>query len=149
MCGAMALLFVLALAACNEDDMVLSYQHSVQVGLRSMHTKRDTVLTDIKIYGVGKADSLVHDSKAGELFMLLDLNRDTTQFRLVLHKYTEEMITFCYHKKLEPVAGGNGMAAHITLDTVMTTSMIVDSLAIENREIKYNENKTNVSFYVY
>lgn len=138
-----------AFVACSEDNMLLSYQHSVQVGLNSVHTKLDTTLTDIKLYGLGRTDSLVHDARASELFMSLDLNHDTTQFRLVVHKYLEEEITFCYHKRFEPVASGNGMAAHITIDTVITTSYLIDSVAIVNREIKYNENLTNVRFYIY
>lgn len=140
----------LAAEACNaEDDLQLSYQHTVQVGLYSIHTHNDTTLTDVKIYGVGREDSLLYDSEViGSLFLNLNLNRCTTEF--VFRTMTlEDDLFFRYSKQKEPVSGSSGIAMEITLDSVGHTSTFIDSVAIVNKKIRYNESLENVRLYIY
>ena len=138
------------LVSCNNDDDVqLSYQHTVQVGLYSMHTHNDTTLTDVKIYGVGREDSLLYDEASiGSLFLNMRMDHDTTEF--VFQTQTlEDDLFFSYTTRLVPVSGTAGIAMEITLDSVGHTSTFIDSVAIVYNKIKYNESRENVQIFVY
>lgn len=140
----------MALSSCNnEDDVQLSYQHTVQVGLYSMHTHNDTTLTEVQIYGVGRADSLLYDEEsAGSLFLNMRMAHDTTEF--VFRTQTlEDDLFFRYSRRLEPVSGTAGIAMEITLDSVGHTNTFIDSVAIVYNKVKYNESRENVQIFVY
>ncbi len=145
-----ALMPAMLLWACNNDDDVqLSYQHTVQVGLYSMHTHNDTTLSTVQIFGVGREDSLLYDvTTCSDMFLNLNLKRDTTEF--VFRTQTlEDDLFFSYTKRLSPVSGSAGIAMEITLDSVGHTSTFIDSVAIVYDKIKYNESRENVQIFVY
>ncbi len=138
------------LASCNNDDDVqLSYQHTVQVGLYSMHTHNDTTLSEVQVYGVGREDSLLYDvSSTGSLYLNMRLAHDTTEF--VFRTQTlEDDLFFRYRKQLVPVSGTAGIAMEITLDSIGYTSTFIDSVAIVYNKVKYNESRENVQIFVY
>lgn len=138
------------LASCNnEDDVQLSYQHTVQVGLYSMHTHNDTSLTAVQIYGVGRSDSLLYDEDAvSSLFLNMRMAHDTTEF--VFRTQTlEDDLFFTYSRQLVPVSGTAGIAMEITLDSVGYTNTFIDSVAIVYNKVKYNESRENVQIFVY
>lgn len=139
-----------AFVACNNDDDVqLSYQHTVQVGLYSMHTHNDTTLTDVKIYGVGREDSLLYDEASlGSLFLNMRMANDTTEF-VFKTQTLEDDLFFSYTKRLVPVSGTAGIAMEITLDSVGHTNTFIDSVAIVYDKVKYNESRENVQIFVY
>ena len=136
--------------ACNaDDDMQLSYQHTVQVGLYSMHTHNDTTLTEVSVYGIGREDSLLYDKETtGSLFLNLDMRRCTTEF-VVKTQTLEDDLFFTYEKQLDAVSGSAGIAMEITLDSIGYTNTFIDSAAISYRKIKYNESLENVKIFVY
>lgn len=145
-----ALTASVALVSCNnEDDVQLSYQHTVQVGLYSMHTHNDTTLTDVQIYGVGRSDSMLYDvASVGSLFLNMRMAHDTTEF--VFRTQTlEDDLFFTYTKRLVPVSGTAGIAMEITLDSVGFTNTFIDSVAIVYNKVKYNESRENVQIFVY
>ena len=151
---------VLALAAvaatvavshgCNaDDDMQLSYQHTVQVGLYSMHTHNDTTLTEVSVYGIGREDSLLYDMvTTGSLYLNLDMSRCTTEF-VIKTQTLEDDIFFTYSKQMEAVSGSAGIAMEITLDSMGYTNTFIDSAAISYSKVKYNESLENVKVFVY
>ena len=145
-----AVMSVVAIQSCNSDDDVqLSYQHTVQVGLYSVHTKNDTTLTDVQVYGVGREDSLLYDETSlTSLYLNMNLHRCTTEF-VVRTQTLEDDITFFYTKQLESVSGSAGIAMEIKLDSIEHTKTFIDSVAIVHRNVKYNESIENVRIFVY
>ncbi len=140
----------LLLASCNaDDDIQLSYQHTAQVGLYSAHTRNDTTLRQVQIFGVGREDSLLYDTDAaGSLFLNLNLNRCTTEF--VFRTQTlEDDLFFRYTAQKVPVSGSAGIAMEITLDSVGHTSTFIDSVAVVRPQIRYNESLENVQIFIY
>lgn len=136
-------------AACDDDDIQLSYQHTVQVSLYSMHTHNDTVLTNVKIYGVGREDSLLYDvDEIGALFLNLNLKQNTTQFVFKTQTLQDELL-FCYNQHLEPISGSGGIGVQLHLDSVGHTSVFIDSVSVVYPDIKYNESLENVQVFVY
>lgn len=138
------------LSSCNnEDDVQLSYQHTVQVGLYSMHTHNDTTLTEIQVYGIGREDSLLYDVEhTGSLYLNMNMGRDTTEF-VMKTQTLEDDLFFTYHKELVPVSGSAGIAMEITIDSVAHTSTFIDSVAVVYNKVKYNESRENVQLFVY
>ncbi len=147
---ATTLFATLILFSCNsDDDMQLSYQHTVQVGLYSVHTLNDTSLTEVEIYGVGREDSLLYDEESlSSLFLNMNLNADTTEFVFKTQTLQDDLF-FRYTKKLESVSGSSGIAMQITIDSVGHTTTFIDSVAIVNKHVNYNESLENVQIFVY
>lgn len=140
----------MALAACNaEDDMQLSYQHTVQAGLYSMHTHNDTTLTKVQIFGIGREDSLLYDEESiGKLFLNLNLSRCTTEYVFCTQTLQDD-IFFTYQKQKEPVSGSSGIAMELTLDSVGHTTTFIDSIAVVESKIRYNESLENIKIFIY
>lgn len=138
------------LCACNNgDDMLLSYQHTVQIGLYSRSTHNDTTLTQVQIYGVGREDSLLYDEESvSSLFLNLNMNEDSTKYVFKTQTLQDELF-FTYTKHLSPVSGSGGITMELTLDSVGYTSVFIDSVAVSYSEINYNESRENVQIFVY
>ncbi len=136
------------MSACNSaDSALLSYQHTVQVGLYSCHTQNDTTLTNVQVRGVG-VDSLLYDEEElGEFFLNINMNADETQFILRTQTLQDEM-TIRYTKSLESV-GGSGIAMELRIDSIGNTNTFIDSVSIVNKYIRYNESSENVQIFIY
>ena len=133
----------------NTDDMLLSYQHTVQVGLYSRSTHNDTTLTSVQVYGIGREDSLLYDVESvSSLFLNMNMNADNTQYVFKTQTLQDELF-FSYRKRLSPVSGSGGITMELTLDSVGHTSVFVDSVAITYAEVNYNESRENVQIFVY
>lgn len=135
--------------ACNGDDMLLSYQHTVQIGIYSTHTHADTVLTQVQIYGIGREDSLLYDEPSlSAAFLNLNLKRDTTEY-IFRTQTLQDNLFFRYRKSLEPVSGSGGLTINLRIDSVGYTNTFIDSVAIVHPEVNYNESLENVKIFVY
>ncbi len=147
----LSLLFIAcAIVGCNNtDDMLLSYQHTVQVGLYSRSTHNDTILTDVQVYGIGREDTLLYDVESvTALFLNLNMNADSTKYVFRTQTLQDELF-FSYSKRLTPVSGSGGITMELTLDSVGHTSVFIDSVAITYADINYNESIENVQIFVY
>ena len=114
-----------------------------------MHTHNDTTLTEIKIWGIGREDSLLYDiPSASSLYMNLNMNQDTTAFVFCTQTLQDE-ISFSYTRSIEPVSGAGGITMEMNLNQVKHTQVFIDSVAIKHRAIKYNENIENIQIFVY
>lgn len=136
--------------ACNgTDDMLLSYQHSMQAKFYSRNTHKDTVLTVVKVWGVGK-DELLYDGtqNLNELFLPLNMNDSKTEF-VIASQTIQDIVTVEYKSHVQPVSGSGGLTMEIHLDTISATNTFIDSIAISHADIKYNENIENVKIFVY
>ncbi len=142
-------LAALVVVACNEDDMLLSYQHTAQVGVYSMRTGDDTVLVNVDVTGIGRTDTLYTAESTAELYLNLNLSSDTTGFRVCTQGTLVDELTFFYQKSLKPVSGSSGIAAEIHIDSVSYTSVFIDSVSIVEPDIIYNESETNVQIFIY
>ncbi|MBE6341485.1 MAG: hypothetical protein J6Y72_10360 [Bacteroidales bacterium] len=143
-----SLLFIIVWSACNSaDSALLSYQHTIQVGLYSCHTQNDTTLTNVQVRGIG-VDSLLYDEdELGELFLNINMNADVTRFMLSTQTLNDEM-TITYTKSLESV-GGSGIAMEVRIDSIGCTNTFIDSVSIVNKYIRYNESSENVQIFIY
>lgn len=144
-----SLIIAILSTRCAEEDMLLSYQHTLQVGLYSMHTHKDTSLTNVQIYGIGREDSLLYDEPAvSALFLNLNMNTDSTKYVFKTQTLQDEL-TITYDKHLTPVSGSGGITMELHVNSIAHTQVFIDSVAIVNRNIKYNESLENVKIFVY
>ena len=149
------LLFVVLLGfvvkSCTTDDVVLSYQHNVQAGFYSARSvsHKDTTLTDVKIYGIGREDSALYNtSSISKLFLNLNLNQAQTGY--IIHTKTlQDTIMFWYTKELTPISGAGGVTFALTIDSVGYTNTFIDSVSIIYPQLEYNENAENVKIFIY
>ncbi len=135
---------------CETSDICLSNQNAAQAGLYSAysHTDKDTVLTDLYVYGVGSENSLLYDSVSlNKLFLPLSMHSDTSMY-LIKVKTLLDTIWFKYRRDLTYVSGDCGMAVEIELDTIWFTGRFIDSVAIIQPFIRYNENVENIKLYI-
>lgn len=141
---------VMLIWSCNsDDDVLLSYQHTVQVGLYSTHTHKDTVLTEVEIYGIGREDSLlINEEQVGSFYLNLDMNNDETHFNFKTRSLMDNL-SFYYKRKLEPVSGAGGITMEIFIDSMQNTNQFIDSVVITHKALKYKENLENVQLYIF
>ncbi len=135
--------------ACNDDDMLLSYQHSVQVGVYSMRSKSDTVLINVDVVGIGQTDTLYTAESTSELYLNMDLSTNQTGYRIRTHQSLVDELYFYYQMTVRPVSGSGGIAAELYIDSVAYTSVYIDSVSIVKPEVLYNDSETNVEIYIY
>ena len=145
------ILLGLAATSCTTDDVCLSYQHNVQAGFYSAKSakKADTTLTDVKIFGLGRADSALYDTESiSKIFLNLNLNQDYTGY--VIHTKTlQDTIEFWYSKELSPISGSCGVTFSLTIDSVAHTNTFIDSVSIIYPALQYKENAENVKIFIY
>jgi len=129
----------------------LSNQNAAQAGLYSSYHSGDvdTMLNDLYILGIGREDSLLYDSAhVSELFLPLSMHSDTTGFIVRVRTLTDTL-WFSYTRDLSYVSGECGMAVEMNIDTVWHTDRFLDSVAIIQPLIRYNENVENIKIYIY
>ena len=150
-----SILFIVILYSCNAEDFCLSNQHAVQTGLYSYNSvpnDKDTTLTDVSIYGVGKTDSIYESVSLQKAFLPLSFLNDTTQFVIFLTQLKSDTIKFVYRKELNFISGDCGYIFDFHLDTVLFSSSayrIIDSVSIAYSEVKYGEDIENVKIYIH
>ncbi|MCQ2227281.1 MAG: DUF6452 family protein [Bacteroidales bacterium] len=145
-----ATLFAVIVVACSEtSDMLLSYQNTLQVGVYSRHTKNDTTLVNFVAYGEGRSDSLLYNMETvGEIFLNLNMHADSVRFILQTQSLQDEMFVR-YSKSLEPVSASGGITMNLHVDSISTTHVFIDSVAVSHPAVKYNESLENVKIFVY
>ncbi len=146
----LAVILGIIFGRCETSDICLSNQNAAQTGLYSAysHTDKDTVLTNLYVLGLGKGDNLLYDSVSlNKLFLPLSMHSDTTAY-LIKVKTLLDTIWFVYKRDLSYVSGDCGMAVEIELDTILFTGRFIDSVAIIQPFIKYNENTENIKLYI-
>jgi hypothetical protein len=144
------LFFSIVLIRCSPDDICLSNQNAVQVGFYSAYseTDKDTTLSDLSVFGVGRSDSLLYRNVAvNKLFLPLSMHVDTTAFLLKVSTL-QDTLWLAYKRRLSYVSGNCGMAVEITVDTMWFNGRFIDSVAIVQPLIKYNENVENIKLYI-
>lgn len=144
-------LLAVVMSSCGAEDICLSYQHNVQVGLYSSRSvaDKDTLLTEVSVWGVGKSDTLLYRNQSvSGLFLNLNLNDSVTAY-VIQTRTLKDTLEFTYRKQLEAVSGSCGPAFHITLEAVRHSNLFIDSVSLAHPSIRYNENLENVKIYIY
>ncbi|MBN2165244.1 MAG: hypothetical protein JW717_03105 [Marinilabiliaceae bacterium] len=146
---------VIGLSSCSNSDLCLSNQHAVQLGFYSARTStasndKDSVLTDVSIYGLGKTDSVYESKSINKVFLPLSFanDPDTTSFIIRARDYYDT-ISFVHSKELDYISGDCGYIFKFSVDTVLFTTLIIDSVAIAYPKINYGEDIENVKVYIY
>jgi hypothetical protein len=146
----LGIVLLLVFSKCDEmGDLCLSNQNAVQAGLYSTyHTAdKDTVMTDLYIKGIGNDSLLYSDASANKLFLPLSMHNDSTAFQIKI-KTLLDTLWFSYSRKLVYVSGDCGMFVESEIDTVWFTGRFIDSVAIIDPYIRYNENIENIKIYI-
>lgn len=150
---ALAMLSIVFVYACGNEnsDFCLSNQQSVQAGFYSSYAAndKDSTVRNVFIYSLG-VDSITYDTvTVNKIYLPLNLHKDTSQFIIDINTL-KDTITFVHSKELNFVSGECGFVFSLYLDTVYHSDVsFIDSVAIVNDEIIYNENFENVKIYLY
>ncbi len=148
---AFALISIILIYACTDEttDFCLSNQQSVQAGFYSSYTFKDSSVSDVVIYSVD-VDSITYDTvTVSDVFLPLNMLIDTSKFIVEINSL-KDTVSFVHQKELNFVSGECGFVFSFYLDTVLfSDNSFIDSIAVDNNEIIYNENFENVKIYLY
>jgi hypothetical protein len=143
-------LLILTATCCDEDSICLSNQHAVQASLYSAlyTTDEDTSLSDASVIGVELTDSVYANETIQDLFLPLSFTSDTTIY-VIYNNTLRDTVWFSHTKELYFISGECGFSFNFHLDSVWTTHIFIDSVAIYYDEINYNESVENVKIYIF
>ncbi len=142
---------LIGLLSCTSDEICLSNQHALQAGLYSARSERekDTTLISASVYGVGEGlDSIYKEEAISKLFFPLSFNSDTTAF-IIDEGILRDTIWFRHTKELIYISRDCGFTYDFRIDSIWYTTVLVDSVAVDNPGVKYSENVENVKIFVY
>lgn len=153
-------LLVAVTAGCSGNEC---YENHTALPLASFYNiadMRPVTLNRVKIYGVGApGDSVLYTSQnLGEAYLPFRLWQDTTQYVFAYNgllpdsiaaAYPElvpkDTVTFVYKPKEWFVSPACGAMYFYDMDTVVHTSVLMDSVAFN--EVITNENITNIKIF--
>lgn len=138
------------LFSCQSDEACLSNQHALQAGFYSAWSTidRDSVLTDVSVFGLDLTDSIYRKESLNELFLPLNFNSDTTAF-VVSVKTLKDTLWLVHSKELDFISGDCGYFFNFDLDTLIFTGAFIDSVAVDYPLIRYGESTENIKLYIY
>ncbi len=151
-------LLLILFCSCDESSLCLSGQSAIQVGLYSAASgqERDTTLSGVYLWGYDdrtqEDKALAIDSvRLSAMFMPTDINRDSTT--LIFREKTvasdvSDTLLFIYQREREYISGDCGFTYNLTLDTVIHSFNLIDSVVISYPSVVYNENLENVKIYI-
>ena len=144
------LIISILFSRCNVDDICLSNQNALHAEFFSMETKGRINVPRTTIYGLGMPeDSTIYmEETVNKMFLKLSYSSDTTSY-VIINQTLQDTIHFIHTKKLDFISRKCGFSFDFKLDTVYFTGIFIDSVAIINPGIKYNENFDNVEIYIY
>jgi hypothetical protein len=140
--------------SCSNQELCLSNQNSVQVGLYSAYSPskdKDTTLKNVTIYGLGRTDTLYNDATLTEAFLPLsysDKEPDTTSFVLSINNVLDTL-QFIHTKQLDFVSGECGYVFEFGLNKVGYSNFNIDTIKTSNPVIKYSKDAENIKVYIY
>jgi hypothetical protein len=142
-------IFIL-LSGCNADDICLSNQNALHADFFSMETKERVAMLRTTIWGLGMPEdsTIYNDEPVSKMFLKLSFDKDTTSF-IIMRQTIKDTIHFVHSKKLDFVSRKCGFTFNFKIDTVYFTGIFIDSVAVINPNIKYNENIDNLEIYTY
>lgn len=136
--------------SCSEDDMQLSYQHAIQMGVYSSSTQADTLLYQVTVMGDGAKEVMYQNVESLQsLFLIPNLNSNTTKFFINKRNNINNELVFYYRKKAEPVSGSGGITVNLILDSCTFIGNDIDSVVIVKPGVNYNESFENVKMYIH
>lgn len=143
------LIFVLA-TACTPESICLSNQNAMQTGFYSAYSKskKDTLLTNFSVVGLGLNDSVYSKESVQKLFLPLSFDSDITAFILENNTF-KDTLWVKHSKELYYISRKCGYAFNFKIDTVWFTSAFIDSAYVETKTVRYNENVENVEIFIY
>ncbi|WP_439183121.1 DUF6452 family protein [Carboxylicivirga taeanensis] len=148
---------ILLFAACDESSLCLSGQSAIQAGLYAAANgeAKDTTLNGVYLWGYDEMgnnkDPLIDSVTVSKMYMPVNLERDTTTF--ILRERTaasdlNDTLMLIYNRELNYVSGDCGFTYNLTLDTVIYSINLIDSVVINYPSVLYNENLENVKIFI-
>ena len=133
---------------CAQDEVYMSNQNAVQIGLASIYTMTDSTVDKFSAYGLNRTDSIYARAQTKVAFLPLRFDSDTTVF--VLQTYLRrDTMAFIHTKEQTFVSSDDGFAFNLQLKAIYYTTNFIDSVVITNPSINYNENIQNVKIYLH
>ncbi len=147
-----AILALVIIISCNNDDFCLSNQQSVQASFYSSITFKDSTVSDVTIRAIESVaddDTIYNSEVVSESFLPLSMMNDTSRF-LIQILNQKDTVSFVHSKELSFISEECGFIFEFELDTVLHSNIsFIDSVSIEYPSIVYNESTENVKIYLY
>ena len=142
------LLLQLLFSGCNNDSICLSNQHALRAYFMSMEDKTRVQVLNTTIFGLGmENDSIYKEEDVANMFLPMAFSGDTTTF-VIMVQTLADTIHFVNTKKMNFISRECGFTLDFVIDTVYFSNRFIDSVAIINPNIRYNENVDNVEIYI-
>ena len=156
----MVALTVIAVTACSTSECYDNHSAMPLATFYSAATRQKVSVSQLRIYGVGApGDSILYTPQTlGEAYLPFRLWQDTTQYvfeymsMAVIDTIADEVVyvpsdtlTFVYRPKEWFVSPSCGAMYFFEMDTVVHTSLMIDSLAYN--KLITNENITNIQIF--
>jgi hypothetical protein len=115
-----------------------------------MESKVRINVPNTTIYGLGMPEdsTIYNDETVNKIFLKLAFDSDTTSY-IVIRQTLKDTIHFVHTKKLDFISRKCGFTFNFKLDTVLFSGIFIDSVAVINPNIRYNENFDNLEIYIY
>lgn len=146
---ALSLLLIIS-SSCTPESICLSNQNALQAGFYSAYSSsdKDTILGNFSIIGIGENDSVYSKEVIQKLFLPLSFSNDCTLF-LLENNTIKDTLWIAHKKEFHYISRKCGYAFNFAIDTVWSTSAFIDSIGLDVKSVRYNENVENVKIFIY
>jgi len=143
-------LLVVINSSCTPESICLSNQNALQAGLYSAYSvsQKDTILPSFSIIGIGNNDSVYSKEPVQKMFLPLSFTNDSTAF-LLENNTIKDTLWIAHSKELHYISRKCGYAFNFKIDTIWSSSAFIDSIYLDVKSVRYNENIENVKIFVY
>ncbi len=156
---------MIMVAACDSGgDICLSNQMAVHALFYSSYydddDQTDTTVANISVVGLlngEQLDSIIYDTDSiDNCYMPLSMFSDTTRYLIEIKKtatatsYMSDTISFVHNKELSFTSEDCGFIFDFEIENILYSSnSFIDSVAIIQSDIKYNDSYDTVEIYFY
>ncbi len=147
---AAVVVILLLLAACNPSPRCLEntdvYLHARFLTLDNGKDK-DTTLQNVRMWGIGREDSLIVDGSAWKISLPLDAHYDSCAF-VIANDTLQDTVSFHYTRSTRLLSFECGFIAEFNDLKIQITRHFLDSAAVVNPLVT-NTDDENVKIYLF
>ncbi|GEP94587.1 DUF6452 family protein [Chitinophaga cymbidii] len=150
-----ALLMICALtclAACDDDTKVcdVDVRTELRANFRYVlnNVEKDTTMPKVTLYAFGKEDDSIYaKNPTSGIQFSLDRTADSSRFYFQTDSTRiADTLIFRYRRQPHFVSAGCGFATYFTLDTIIHTTNVLQSIQVRNHNVTTG-NETNLTFH--
>lgn len=143
---------ITGLIACDDDTKVcdVDVRTELRANFRYVlnNVEKDTTMPGVTLYAFGKEDDSIYARTSTKgLQFSLDRSADSSRFYFQTDSgRVADTLIFRYSRQPSFVSAGCGFATYFTLDTVLHTSNVVQSIQIRNNNVTTG-NETHITLH--